>query len=65
MFDRLVSDSAVLGDKPCIKGTRVSVEFVLELVASGASRNDIVEAHPQLGGLQKAALPSYRAARRR
>ncbi len=48
MFDRIVSDPAILGGKPCVKGTRLSVEFILELVASGASRDDIVGKYPQL-----------------
>ena len=38
MFDRIVCNSAILGGKPCVKGTRISVEFLLELVASGAAR---------------------------
>ncbi len=48
MLDRIVSNPAVLGGKPCIKGTRISVEFILELVASGASRADILKAYPHL-----------------
>jgi uncharacterized protein (DUF433 family) len=48
MFRRIVSDPAILGGKPCIKGTRISVEFVLELVAAGASRDDILRAYPHL-----------------
>jgi uncharacterized protein (DUF433 family) len=48
MSTRITSDPAILGGKPCIKGTRVSVEFILELVASGACREDILEAYPQL-----------------
>lgn len=48
MFSHIVSDPAILGGKPCIKGTRISVEFLLELVASGASRDEIVQAYPQL-----------------
>jgi uncharacterized protein (DUF433 family) len=48
MLTRIVSDPAILGGKPCIKGTRISVEFVLELIASGASRSDIETAYPQL-----------------
>lgn len=48
MYDRIVSNPAVLGGKPCIRGTRLSVEFLLELAASGASRDDIVQTYPQL-----------------
>jgi len=48
MFNRIVSNPAVLRGKPCIKGTRISVEFVLELFASGASRDDIIRAYPHL-----------------
>jgi uncharacterized protein (DUF433 family) len=48
MFTRIVSDPAVLGGKPCIKGTRISVEMILEWIASGASRDDIVKSYPQL-----------------
>jgi uncharacterized protein (DUF433 family) len=48
MFDHIVSNPAILGGKPCVKGTRISVEFILELAASGASRDDIVKAYPQV-----------------
>ena len=48
MFERIVSDPGILGGKPCIKGTRISVEFILDLVASGGSRDDIVKAYPHL-----------------
>ncbi len=48
MFDRIISDPSILGGKPCIKGTRISVEFVLELMASGASREDVQRSYPQL-----------------
>jgi uncharacterized protein (DUF433 family) len=48
MFTRIVSDSDILNGKPCIKGTRISVEMILEWVAAGASRDDIVSTYPQL-----------------
>jgi uncharacterized protein (DUF433 family) len=48
MFDRIAANPAVLGGKPCVKGTRISVEFILELAASGASRDDIVRTYPHL-----------------
>ncbi len=48
MLDQIDSNPAVLGGKPCMKGTRISVEFILELVASGASRDEVIAAHPRL-----------------
>ena len=48
MFQHITSDPEILGGKPCIKGTRISVEFVLELFASGATHQDLLEAYPHL-----------------
>lgn len=56
MTQRIVADAGTLGGKPRLDGTRISVEFLLELLASGASREDILKAHPQVtpGGLDAA-----------
>jgi uncharacterized protein (DUF433 family) len=48
MLERIESTPGILGGKPCIKGTRISVEFILELVASGAFRLDILRDCPRL-----------------
>ena len=48
MFDRITEDPAILGGKPCIKGTRISVDFLLELLAQGASQEDVLKAYPHL-----------------
>jgi uncharacterized protein (DUF433 family) len=63
MFDRIVSDPAILGGKPVIKGTRISVEIIMEWIASGASRDEIVKAHPHLTAddIQQAAGYAARA----
>jgi uncharacterized protein (DUF433 family) len=42
------TDPEILGGKPHIKDTRLSVAFILELFASGATREDILDAYPQL-----------------
>ncbi len=44
----ITSDPAILGGKPVVRGTRISVEFILELIASGATTDDIVKAYPSL-----------------
>ena len=48
MFRYITTNPEILGGKPCIKGTRLSVEFILELFASGATQKDILETYPQL-----------------
>ena len=48
MFDRITSDPAILGGKPIIKGTRISVAMILELVSSGATRDDILRRYSHL-----------------
>jgi uncharacterized protein (DUF433 family) len=48
MFDRITTNPGILGGKPIIKGTRISVEFILELVASGGSIGNIVSNYPFL-----------------
>lgn len=57
-FKFIESTSGVLGGKPCIKGTRISVEMILEWIASGASIDDIIKRFPHLPkeGVQEAIL---------
>ncbi|MER2556593.1 MAG: DUF433 domain-containing protein [Candidatus Competibacter denitrificans] len=43
MIDRITANPNILGGKPVIKGTRLSVEFILELLASGVSEEEIIE----------------------
>lgn len=44
----ITTDPDVLGGKPYIRGTRISVQHILELLASGAAQEDILRAHPQI-----------------
>ncbi len=48
MFDRIVSNPEILGGKPIIAGSRISVEFILELIVSGGSVSEIVRYYPFL-----------------
>jgi uncharacterized protein (DUF433 family) len=48
MFDRIVSNIDILHGKPCVRGTRISVEFILELMASGGTRDQILKDYPYL-----------------
>jgi uncharacterized protein (DUF433 family) len=42
-FDKIVCNPDILGGKPCIVGTRISVEIILEWIASGATISDIAD----------------------
>jgi len=42
------SDPAVLAGKPVIRGTRLSVEFILELLAKGWPQEQILQNYPSL-----------------
>jgi uncharacterized protein (DUF433 family) len=48
MFAQITSDPEILGGKPCVKGTRISVEFILKLFASGATHKDLLDTYPHL-----------------
>ena len=45
---RVVCDESILGGKPIIQGTRISVEFVLDLLGSGMTFQDITQEYPHL-----------------
>lgn len=55
------TDPDILGGKPYVRGTRISVQHILELLASGASQDDILRAHPQITHEGLAAALQYAA----
>jgi uncharacterized protein (DUF433 family) len=44
----VVSDQNVMMGKPVVAGTRITVELILEKMASGESMEKILESHPRL-----------------
>ncbi|MDP1689584.1 MAG: DUF433 domain-containing protein [bacterium] len=48
MAERITFNPKILGGKPIIKGTRISVDFVLELFATGITENEILKEYPKL-----------------
>jgi uncharacterized protein (DUF433 family) len=48
MFTYITYDPEILNGKPHVRGTRLSVAFILELFASGATRDEIINSYPQL-----------------
>ncbi len=47
-FDRITFDPEIMGGRACIRGMRVTVSLVLNLVANGMSNAEIIEAYPYL-----------------
>lgn len=47
-LERITHDPKVMGGKPCIRGMRVTVGTIVGLMASGESRERILQAYPYL-----------------
>ena len=47
-FERIVQDKNIMMGKPVIKGTRITVEFIIEQLSNGASVEWILESYPHL-----------------
>lgn len=57
--DHIVSDNNVLLGKPVIKGTRISVEHLIDLLAQGWNPSDILENYPRLSADSLQAVFTY------
>lgn len=57
--DRIIADPAVLVGKPIVRGTRLSVEFLLGLMAEGWSEHDLLDNYPGLTREDVAACLAY------
>jgi uncharacterized protein (DUF433 family) len=56
---RIVIDPAVLVGKPVLKGTRLAVEFVLDLLANGWTFDQIMDNYPGVTGEDVRACLAY------
>jgi uncharacterized protein (DUF433 family) len=59
--ERIVVDPKVLTGKPVIKGTRIAVEFVLELLAERWTHAQVLKSYPQLSEEDLWAVLGYAA----
>ena len=57
--DRIVIDPGVLVGKAVVRGTRISVEFVVDLLAAGWNYEQLLASYPQLTGQDIRACLSY------
>jgi uncharacterized protein (DUF433 family) len=46
MFDRITFDPTVMGGRACVRGMRITVALVVNLVANGMSAEDIIREYP-------------------
>ena len=60
-LDRITVDPAVCGGRPCIRGLRIRVKDVLDLLAAGASHDEILADYPYLEPDDIAAVLSFAA----
>lgn len=56
---QIISDPKILGGKPVISGTRISVELILDRMAAGMNVKEILADYPHLTVKQIQAAVSY------
>ncbi len=61
LLKRITCDCRILGGKPVIVGTRLSVEFIVNSLAHGSTAQDILDEYPGLVREDVAACLLYAA----
>ena len=59
--ERIEINPGIMVGKPVIRGTRLTVEFIIELLANGWSRGEIIENYPGVTDRDIAACLEYAA----
>jgi uncharacterized protein (DUF433 family) len=59
LSERIVVDPEILAGRPVIRGTRLAVEFILELLAAGQTEEDLLTSYPGLTREDILACLSY------
>lgn len=60
-LDRITRSMDVMGGKPCVRGTRVTVGTIVGLIASGTSTAELLQAYPYLEEQDVSQALSYAA----
>ena len=60
-FDRVTFNPDILGGKACIRGMRIPVSLVVNLVANGMTNSEIIEEYPDLEAADVQAALRYAA----
>src|SRR3989344_1909958 len=48
VYDRIIVNPKIMTGKPVIKGTRIPIDLIVELLAEGLTKEEILEDYPQL-----------------
>ena len=62
-IDRITINPEQCGGRPCLRGMRIRVQDILEMLASGAEAKDILEDYPYLEKEDILASLEYAAAK--
>ena len=60
-LSRITTSPDVCGGRPCIRGLRIRVKDVLDLLASGAAQSEILEDYPYLEAEDVSAVLEFAA----
>jgi uncharacterized protein (DUF433 family) len=60
-LERITFDPDVKGGRACIRGMRITVSLILNLIANGMTRDEILEAYPYLESEDIQAALNYAA----
>ena len=61
MFDRITFDPRIMGSRACVRGMRITVAHIVNLVANGMSVEQIMNEHPDLEAEDVRQALSYAA----
>ena len=61
LLERIIVNHKIMGGKPIVKGTRITVEHVLKMLAQGLSFEEILKDYPHLTRDDIAAVLLYAA----
>ena len=61
LLNRISIDPEVCGGKPCVRGTRIWVSLILDLLADGMAEGELLAEYPQLAHEDMLAAIAYGA----
>jgi uncharacterized protein (DUF433 family) len=60
-IDRITSDPNIMNGKACVRGMRITVSLVLNLIANGMNKTEILKEYPALESEDIAQCLQYAA----